>query len=72
MAMKMNGHTEGRVRENTSPNTQRIDFGLRAVKTYDNTKSHARHEENSMEATDSDTEGYNQEGTSTSSRQTPV
>ena len=39
MALKTNNYTEGRARKNTSPSTQRTDCGLRAVKTYGNTKS---------------------------------
>ena len=40
MATKMNGYTEGRARQNTSPSTQWIDWDLWAVKTYDNPESH--------------------------------
>ena len=50
MTTKMNGYTGSCVRKNTSPSTQRTDFGLRAIKTYDNTKSHAGHKEDSWES----------------------
>ena len=53
-------------------NTQQTESSLRVVKTYDNTKSRAGHKEYSWEATDGDAKGCNQEGTSASSRQTPV
>ena len=59
MAMKMNSYTEGRVRQNISPSTQRIDFGLRAVKTYDNAESSVGCKEDSWEAMDGDAEGCN-------------
>ena len=72
MAMKMNGYNEGHARKNISPSTQRIDYGLRALKTYGNTKSRAGCKEDSWEATDSSIEGYNQEGTSACSGQTLV
>ena len=72
MAMKMNGYIEGRVRQNTSPNTQRTDFGLKAMMTYGNIESRAGHKEDFWEATDGDAEGYNQEDTSTCNGQTPV
>ena len=64
----MNGYTEGHARQNTSPITQQTDFGLRAMKTYDNTESRARNEENSWEAMDDNIEGCNQEDTSARSR----
>ena len=47
MTTKTNSHTEGRVRQNTILNTQQTDFGLRGVKTYGNTESHARRKEDS-------------------------
>ena len=72
MATKTNDYTEGRVRQNTSPNTQQIDFGLRAVKTVGNAENHVGCKEDPWEETDSDTKGCNQEGTSACSRQTPV
>ena len=68
MAMKTNGYTEGRARQNTSPSTQWTDCGLRAVKTYDNAESRAGRKEDSWEATDGSTEGCNQEGISARSR----
>ena len=70
--MKTSNYTEGHVKENTSPSTQRTDFSLRAVKTYNNTESHAGRKENSWEAADGNVEGCNQEGTSTRNGQTPV
>ena len=39
MATKTNCYTEGHARQNTSPSTQKIDCGLRAMKTYDNAES---------------------------------
>ena len=72
MVIKKNDYTEGHVKKNISPSTQRIDFGLRAIKTYSNTESRARCKEDSWEATDNDIKGYNQEGTSICSGQTPV
>ena len=72
MAMKMDDYTEGRAKQNTSPSTQRTDYDMRVVKTYNNTESRARLKEDSWEATDDSTEGCNQEGTSTSSGQTLV
>ena len=72
MATKTNGWTEGCARKNTSPSTQRTNFGLSDVKTYDNAESRARHKENYWEATDGDAEGCNQEGTLARSGQTPV
>ena len=68
MAMNTNDYTEGRVRQHMSPNTQRIDFGLRAIKTYDN----AECREDSWEVTDDDAEGCNQEGTSAHRGQTMI
>ena len=56
MATKTNGYTEGRVRQNTSPSTQWIDCGMRALKTYDNAESRAGRKKDSWEATDSNTE----------------
>ena len=44
MATKTDGYTEGCARKNISLSTQRTDYGLRAVKTYDNTKRRAGHE----------------------------
>ena len=41
MASKMNSCTEGHARQNTSLSTQQTDCGLRDVKTYGNTESHA-------------------------------
>ena len=41
MAMKMNDYTEGRVRQNTSLDTQQTDFDMRVMKTYSNTESRA-------------------------------
>ena len=64
MAMKTNSYTEGHVRKNTSLSTQRTDFDLKAVTTYDNIESSVGHKEDSWEATDNDAEGCNQEGTS--------
>ena len=68
--MKMNGYTEGRVKQNISPSTQRTYFDLRVVKTYDNAESRAGRKEDSWEATNGDAKGCNQEGTSAHSRQT--
>ena len=68
MASKTNDYTEGRARKNTSPNTEQTDFGLRAMKTYDNAKSRVGHKENSWEATDSNAKVCNQEGTSACNR----
>ena len=68
----MDNYTKGRARQNTSPSTQQTDCCLSAVKTYDNVKSRARREEDSWEATDKNTKGYNQEGTSISNKHTPV
>ena len=62
----------GSVNQNTSISTQQTEFELRVVKTYNNTESHAGHEENSWEATDCDAKGCNQEGTSARSGQTSV
>ena len=59
MATKMNGYIGGRVRQNTSPNTH---FGLRAVKTYDNTESRVGRKEDPQEATNGDAEGCKKEG----------
>ena len=42
------------------------------MKTYGKAKSHARHEEDSWEATNGSIEGCNQEGTSAYSGQTLV
>ena len=64
MSMKMNGYTEGYVKQNMSPSTQRIDSSLRAMKTYNNVKSHAGRKEDSLEVTEGDAKGCNQEGTS--------
>ena len=72
MATKMEGYTEGHAKQKPSPSTQQTDDGLRAVKTYNNAESCARHEEDSWEATDVNTEGCNQEGTLAHSEQTPV
>ena len=72
MATKVDGYTKGCARQKTSPSTQRIDCGLSAMKTYDNADSGARCEEDSLEAMDGNTKGYNQEGTSARSRQTSV
>ena len=63
MAKKTNGYTEGRVRQNISLNTQQTNFGLRAVKRYENTESRPGCKEDSWEATDGDAEGCNQKGT---------
>ena len=71
MAKKTNGYTKGRVRQNISPSTQQIDFGLRAMKRYKNTESRPGCKEHSWEATDGDAEGCNQEGTSAYNGQTP-
>ena len=43
------------------------DFSMRAVKTYSNTESHAKHKKDSWEAMDGDTVSCNPEGTSTRS-----
>ena len=59
MAMKMKGHTEGHVKQNTSPNIQQTDFGLRAMKTYGNIESRVRRKEDPWEATNNDAEGCN-------------
>ena len=64
MATKMNDYTEGRVRQNTNPNTHWTDFGIRAMKTYGNAESHVGCKKYSCEATDGDTKGCNQKGTS--------
>ena len=72
MAMKTNDYTDGRVKQNISPSTRQTDFGLRAMKTYDNAKSLAGRKEDSWEATDDDTEGCNQEGTLARNGQTLV
>ena len=72
MATKTNGYTEGNVKKNISPSTQRTDFDLRVVKTYDNAESRARHKEDFWEATDDNDEGCNQGVTSPFSRQTPI
>ena len=69
MAMTMDAYTEGRVKQNISSSTQRTDFGLGAVKTQGNAKSHAECKEDSWEAMDDDVEGCNQEARS---RQTPI
>ena len=50
---------EGSCQAKYNSRTQRIDFGLRAMNTYGNTESCARHKENSWEATDGNTEGCN-------------
>ena len=47
MAMKMNGNTKGRVRQNISFNTQWTYFGLGAVKTNGNAESHVGCKEDS-------------------------
>ena len=49
MTMKMNGYTEGRTKKNTSPNTQWKNFSQRAMKTYGNTESRAKHKKDSSE-----------------------
>ena len=67
MATKTNGHTEGH--EWPHRGSGQTDFGLRAVKTYDNVKSRDGHEENSWEATKGDAEDYKQEGTTARNRQ---
>ena len=72
MATKTDDYTKGRAKQNTSPSTQWTDYSMRVVKIYDNTESRARHEEDSWEATDDNTKGCNQEGTSARSRQTSV
>ena len=72
MAMKTNGYTEGHAKQNISPSTQRTDSGLRAVKTYDNDKCHARLKEDSWEVTDGNAEGCSQKATSVHSGQTLV
>ena len=72
MATKTNGYIKGRVRQYTSPNTHRIDFRLRAVKTYDKTESHARRKEDSWEAMNDDVKGCNQEDASACREQTSV
>ena len=66
MATKMNGYTEGHVRQNTSPSTQQINSGLGAMKTYGNAESR------SGRKMDGDAEGCNQECTSVRSGWTPV
>ena len=55
----MKGYTQGCAMHNISPSTLQIDYGLRAVKTYDNTESRAAHKEDSWEATDGSTDGCN-------------
>ena len=72
MATKINGYTESRARQSTSSSTKRTDCDLRAMKTYDNAKSHVGHKEDSQEGTDNSTEGCNEEGTSARSGQTLV
>ena len=47
MATNTNGYTKGRVRQNTSLDTQWTDFSLRAVKTYGNVESCAEYKEDS-------------------------
>ena len=59
MATKTYGYTEGRVRQNMSPNTQQKDSSMRAVKTYGSAESRARHEEDSWEAIDDNAKGCN-------------
>ena len=58
--------------QNKSPSTQRIDCGLRVVKTDDNAESRAGGKEDSWDATDGDAEGCNQKETSACNRQTPI
>ena len=58
MATKTNGYTEGRARKNTSPSTQQTDCGLRAVKIYDNAESRVGRKDDSWEATNGSTKGY--------------
>ena len=59
MATKTNGYTEGHARQNTSPSTEQANYNLKIVKTYDNIKSRAGRKEDSWEATEDSTEGYN-------------
>ena len=68
----MNSYIAGCARQNISPSTQWTDYGLRTVKTYNNTESHAKCKEDSWKATDGSTEGCNQWGTFARSGQTPV
>ena len=59
MVTKIDGYTEGRARQNTSPSTQQTDCSLWNVKTYGNVERHAKREEDSWETMDGSTEGYN-------------
>ena len=72
MATKTNDYIDVCARKNTSPSTQWTDCGLGVVKTYDNAESLTVRKENSWEATDYNTEGCNQGGTSAHSEQTLV
>ena len=71
-ATKTNDYTEGRVRQNKSPRTQRTDCYLRAVKRNDNVESHDRSKEDSWDAMDGDAEGCNREKTSAHSGHTLI
>ena len=72
MAMKTNGYTEGRAKQNTSLSSQQTDSNLRAVKTYSKIESRVGRREDSWEAMNGDAKGFNQKGTSAPSGQTLV
>ena len=68
----MNDYTEGHVRQNKSPNTQRTDCGLRTVKTDDNAESCAGCKEDFWDAMDGNVEGCNPDETSSCNGMTHV